>query len=262
MLTNNEKFFICSFFNEGGYVLDFSNQAFDQFTKVTIGVPLKKVFRLSKGQSLASFILERATDEQILILVLSLMKYAKNQCLQLSPRQQKLLPDLQKLVAKHDRYRTFSTGFRTQRRREFNEQYIITQFQMMLQMLNGSPSAVIRQADALLATCVHYISDELEIVYADDESNASLCHKIITTLSVDMQQVTGVKYNDAMREVLTAITTIVDNMDVIKAQKGMRTTGTKKAVATSIYAELMMTTTLTLTLFIWRIFCAHTTKAR
>lgn len=56
-MNNNQKLgLIASFFNRGGYVLDFSTASFDNFTATSIGIPLCSKYELSKGKSLESYI--------------------------------------------------------------------------------------------------------------------------------------------------------------------------------------------------------------
>ncbi|ELY5749608.1 serine/threonine protein kinase, partial [Streptococcus iniae] len=50
-ITFHDKTIIKNFFNEGGYVLDFSNRTFDEFTYHSIGVKIQEKYGLSKGKS-------------------------------------------------------------------------------------------------------------------------------------------------------------------------------------------------------------------
>jgi len=50
-----DKGVLSSFFNAGGYVLDFSTEKFNQFTTQSVGVALCLYYGLSKGKSLESF---------------------------------------------------------------------------------------------------------------------------------------------------------------------------------------------------------------
>lgn len=42
-------------FNRGGYVLDFSNNSFDTFTFLSVGIAIQETYGLSKGKSLRAF---------------------------------------------------------------------------------------------------------------------------------------------------------------------------------------------------------------
>lgn len=57
-----QKQAMADFFNNDGYVLDFSDLDFNRFTQNSIGIPLKEHYGLSKAKSLASFIDEGDED--------------------------------------------------------------------------------------------------------------------------------------------------------------------------------------------------------
>ncbi|MCR5493468.1 MAG: serine/threonine protein kinase [Streptococcus sp.] len=73
-ITFHDKNIIKKFFNDGGYVLDFSNRTFDEFTYHSIGVKIQERYGLSKGKSFEAFI-DEATDEEIIKLVTDLLTY-------------------------------------------------------------------------------------------------------------------------------------------------------------------------------------------
>ena len=55
MLSYIEKRYLDELFNRDGYVLDFSTNAFDEFTFQNIGIRLCEKYHLSKGKSLREF---------------------------------------------------------------------------------------------------------------------------------------------------------------------------------------------------------------
>lgn len=61
-------------FNRGGYVLDFSSSAFDDFTKEVVGFRLTEYFGLSKGKSLVAFT-EEGKESDIVKLFVALFDY-------------------------------------------------------------------------------------------------------------------------------------------------------------------------------------------
>ncbi|WNZ91378.1 serine/threonine-protein kinase [Streptococcus iniae] len=73
-ITFHDKTIIKNFFNEGGYVLDFSNRTFDEFTYHSIGVKIQEKYGLSKGKSFEAYI-DEATDEDLIKLVKDLLTY-------------------------------------------------------------------------------------------------------------------------------------------------------------------------------------------
>jgi len=69
-----EREVIKSFFNDSGYVFDFSNSRFSDFCRNSIGVDLQEKYNLSKGKSLSSF-LDEENGEKSLKLVQDLLWY-------------------------------------------------------------------------------------------------------------------------------------------------------------------------------------------
>ena len=73
-ITFHDKNIIKKFFNEGGYVLDFSNRTFDEFTYHSVGVKVQEKYGLSKGKSFEAYI-DEAFDEDVIKLVGDLLIY-------------------------------------------------------------------------------------------------------------------------------------------------------------------------------------------
>lgn len=72
-----DKTFIKIFFNNGGYVLDFSNSTFSSFTFHSIGIDIQGKYQLSKGKSFESFV-DEGPDDLVLKLSLDLLQYYEN----------------------------------------------------------------------------------------------------------------------------------------------------------------------------------------
>ena len=73
-MTNIEKELFVKFLNRNGYVLDFSTDHFDKFTKNSIGIELCGKYHLSKGKSLEAFLFE-ASDSEVYRLCTDLLEY-------------------------------------------------------------------------------------------------------------------------------------------------------------------------------------------
>ena len=74
-LSPSEKICIKKLFNTNGYVLDFSNENFDDFTEQCVGVRLKEYYKCSKGEALERYV-DEADISNVIILVQELLKYA------------------------------------------------------------------------------------------------------------------------------------------------------------------------------------------
>ena len=64
-ITFHDKNIIKKFFNEGGYVLDFSNRTFDEFTYHSVGVKVQEKYGSSKGKSFEAYIDEAGFKQLI-----------------------------------------------------------------------------------------------------------------------------------------------------------------------------------------------------
>ena len=61
------------FFNQGGFVLDFTTRDFDDFTESVVGIPLARSYGMSKGRSLDAYVREHT--ENAIKLFDALLKY-------------------------------------------------------------------------------------------------------------------------------------------------------------------------------------------
>ena len=61
-LTATELMYIDRMFNDGGYVLDFSDDSFAEFSLKSIGLDIKAKYGLSKGKSLNRFFSDNSID--------------------------------------------------------------------------------------------------------------------------------------------------------------------------------------------------------
>ena len=96
---------LVGFFNQGGYVLDFSTAQFDQFTQASIGVPLCSVYRLSKGKSLEEFTRTGETDKVVKLYDDLLRYYEANYQREMADDPSKGV-QIQRLKIILDKYRT------------------------------------------------------------------------------------------------------------------------------------------------------------
>lgn len=79
LLTDAEKGAFLKLFNRGGYVLDFSNDTFDAFTRKHVGISLLEKYRKSKGKSLELFCYE-SSEEDSTRLFLALFEHYELNC--------------------------------------------------------------------------------------------------------------------------------------------------------------------------------------
>lgn len=93
---------LSSFFNAGGYVLNFTTSGFDDFTMGSVGVPLCATYGLSKGKSLAEFV-RKGKMEDVVRLFQDLIRHyeANYEELLQDEKEQRKLCRLKEIVGKY-----------------------------------------------------------------------------------------------------------------------------------------------------------------
>lgn len=155
-----------NFFNQGGYVLDFSSAGFDDFTENVIGVRLCGKYQLSKGKSLEAYVRE-ATEYDVVRLFSALLQHYE-----LSPdidhdrasnlprfRQYEKCKEIVEKAAHGGGHYIAAE----QIKREFDSDYINSQIDLMLKMRHENPTEAIGKAKELIESCCKTILNKVGI---------------------------------------------------------------------------------------------------
>lgn len=155
-ITNIEIDALVSFFNQGGYVLDFSTADFDAFTYQSVGVRLCSKYRCSKGKSLISYINE-ANDSDKLKLLNDLMQHyelssQKEYDEQYNETRTNVYEKCRAILdkARDDSFANVATKGLKQ---IFNSDYITSQIDLMVKMKDSNPTEAIGKSKELIESC-------------------------------------------------------------------------------------------------------------
>ena len=96
---------LSSFFNDRGYVLDFSTEKFNQFTSQSVGLALCDYYDLSKGKSLEAFT-QSGEVAKVVQLYDDLIQYYEAKFFDESQANSKLVQRIVQLKAILDKYRS------------------------------------------------------------------------------------------------------------------------------------------------------------
>jgi len=99
-----DKGILSSFFNNGGYVLDFTTEGLDRFSVNSVGVPICAVYKLSKGKSLATFV-NVGEKTKVLKLFDDLVRYYEDKWAEELQQNTEKRRQLEKLKQVLDKYR-------------------------------------------------------------------------------------------------------------------------------------------------------------
>lgn len=253
LLNFNDKNFISSFFNDGGYVLSFSNSKFDDFTLSSVGTPIQTRYGLSKGKSFSAFIKD-ADDEKIIKLVSDLIAYIDYKDLEeiLPEEKLKTYPKLKALMSRFSSNNTYSTAMASSVKENFNDSYIANQLKIMMSLVDESPSDVIGKSKEILESCFKYILDEFGEGYSSSATIAQLRKQAFVKLNLDPKENISAKNNDDVKRILNSFIQVVDGLNSLRNDKG---TGHGKEPnykeLPARYAKLAMNASFTIVQFTW-----------
>lgn len=255
-LTNRERSLLSSFFNQGGYVLDFSEYSFTEFVLESVGEVVKEN-GLSKGKSFEKYI-RQAPDEKAKKFIADLLQHyedstafdndkdANNTIFKLYLKCKELVASWGLSNISHFRIEDLKTVF--------NSQYINTQIDLMTKMQEENPTEAIGKAKELVESCCKTILANLSIEYAEFESNfVKLVSETFQALTIlPSQMPPKCKEVDAIKKLLGNLLAIAQNIAVIRNSYG---SGHGKVASYSglepRHAKLAVGSCLTLVNFLW-----------
>jgi len=159
---------LANFFNQDGFVLDFSTANFDAFTLESVGVALCSTYKVSKGKSLMAYI-NSATQENVVKLFRDLMTHYE-----LSPMKENDEQYHKDRAIAYSKCRAILdkandgiviTKSSEALKREFNSDYMNEQINLMIGMQDSNPTEAIGKAKELIESCCKtiLIKSDIEI---------------------------------------------------------------------------------------------------
>ena len=153
------------FFNNGGYVLDFSTPSFNDFTLRSVNISLCSKYGLSKGKSLREFFINGDTH-LVGKLIGDLLDYY-DQLIVINPIFRKS-DDL--FIRCKEIQQSLKTGVSLRNQinnlqNQFDSEYMVTQIKTMESSIDSNPTDAIGKAKELLESCLITIlkNEKIEI---------------------------------------------------------------------------------------------------
>lgn len=199
-MTYLEKGTFLKLFNRGGYVLDFSTQSFDAFTKNSVGVEVCYKYGMSKGKSLAAY-LDDASEAEVIVLLSNLLSYYETQYDQFDaetsdtiqtpsygPNYRKLYHDCKRIL---DKYKASNPNQELAKAVEgsFSSEYISQQINLMLDNQEKYPAESIGKAKELVESCCRTILTKRGVWVDPHWSFQQLVNQVFDILEVKPERV-------------------------------------------------------------------------
>ncbi|EOS7780714.1 abortive infection family protein [Enterococcus hirae] len=244
--------------NDGGYVFDFNNREFDDFTYNSIGIRIQEKYSCSKGQSLEQFI-DSNDEKKIVLLILDFIyyyKYVLTNKLYKDEEKDKQIDHLESvfleyktLIENQDIYQIKHKDHLVEK---FNSQYIEKQIEFIEKSIENSPADAIGKSKELIESCFKYILDELGIKYSNKVTIQELRKLVFIELNIDSKDNLSAQTNNEIKKIWSSLTQIVDGINNLRNEKGVgHGKGKKFKVLPARYAYLVASSSATLVRFVW-----------
>lgn len=195
LLDEKTKALFMTLFNRGGYVLDFSNNSFDTFTFLSVGIAIQETYRLSKGKSLRAFLDDDNIGDDKKIKLLSDMlehyelKYEKeynkeyeddynSYGIKYDSKYAALYKRCKDSISKLSNCEIIFEEKSNVIKEEFSSEYINKQLDLMLKEQSSNPTFAIGMAKELIESCCKTILDGLSISYNKNDDIPELTKKV------------------------------------------------------------------------------------
>lgn len=257
-LSFTEKKIIKDFFNDNGYVLDFTNNSFYYFSIDSVGFSIQDKYKLSKGKSLEEFI-ENEHPDLVLKLVSDLLEYyfhLTSNNIYRNEENDQIANNIKRIVDK----RKFSKCKINNSEIEltidyFDSEYITKQIEIMTEMINKSPTVSIGKSKQLIESCYKYILDKQNIKYNNSDDLLNLQKKVFSHLNLSIKDNISAQNNQDVKMVLAGLSQIVKGINGLRNDKGDgHGKGQGYIELPERYARFVLNSTIALVNFVWETY--------
>jgi hypothetical protein len=245
-----------NFFNQGGYVLDFSTNDFDNFTGEVVGVFVCSKYHLSKGKSLTAYTVD-APEQDVIKLFAALIEHYE-----LSPEydrdkeyDQARFRQYEKCKAIIDRA---SNGNATslvasQIKKEFDSEYINAQIQLMITMQEENPTESIGKAKELIESCCKTILEKVGVTINSKWDMPNLVDEVFKYFKIMPRDIDeNIKGAKSIRQILGNLKAMAQGIIELRNiyGSGHGKAGSYKGLEPR-HAQLAVGSSITLVNFMW-----------
>ena len=196
-ITKKEEGIFLMLFNRSGYVLNFSTEDFDVFTKNSVGIALCNKYGLSKGKSLIAYLNSAAYSEREKLLLDLFHYYVDNMqyefdkeyeklfcCGGYDERYAKIYQKCKEIVERIEGTASVISQTADNLKKKFSSEYMSQQIELMVSMQATNPTNAIGMAKELIESCCKTILDELGIPWSKTDDVPQLTNKTLDALNL------------------------------------------------------------------------------
>lgn len=250
-LSPAEKATIKTAFNRQGYVLDFSNVSFAQFTVDSIGYDIQSMYELSKGASLEAYVAETETANAIRLTADLLDYYEGSNLVTTDPIPVNVVEKLKQIIQKYavDFNVTHTQALSV--RDSFEDSYTEKQINQMLGSIELNPSDSIGKAKELLETCLKSILLDRSVFSAKELTRLDL-PELIKNTKIELNISSEHK---EIKQIIGGLSGVASGIAQLRNTKGSGHGRPLRSFRepTSVEARLAIDSCVTLVHFFWSI---------
>lgn len=217
-------------YNEDGYILDFGNDRFNDFTENSIGERIQEnlnekagVYTYSKGKAFNYFI-DHSNDNKICKLVCDLHNYLSVLVddKDVGKDYKDLLIKSKEIVTELEQEYTDFNLYSTSEKLKiyFDDNLISKQINLMLDEVYTSPNNAIGKAKNLVETCFKFILSEFEVEYTNSDDFMTLRKKATKALNLDAKENATAKADKNIKKILSSFTQIISGLNELRNNFG------------------------------------------
>lgn len=217
-------------YNEDGYILDFGNDRFNDFTENSIGERIQEnlnekagVYTYSKGKAFNYFI-DHSNDNKIYKLVCDLHNYLSVLVddKDVGKDYKDLLIKSKEIVTELEQEYTDFNLYSTSEKLKiyFDDNLISKQINLMLDEVYTSPNNAIGKAKNLVETCFKFILSEFEVEYTNSDDFMTLRKKATKALNLDAKENATAKADKNIKKILSSFTQIISGLNELRNNFG------------------------------------------
>lgn len=254
-----DKQIFLKFFNNKGYVFNFSTSSFNQFSEQSIGIALTEKYGVSKGASLECFARE-SSDTLVIKIFSDLMNYYENTIFEISPdeteEQRKQFLKCKKIIEK---YKTMNIPLELSAINSVSREYIIDISKRALKDIeNNSFDSAITKSRTLLEEVFCFAIESQNENPTESGDIVKLYKQVKDLYNMHQDSETDKRINDLLSGFDKVITSISQMRNKSSDAHGV---GNRRINIKDYHARLFVNSAMTLADFILSVVKNHNKEA-
>lgn len=261
-LAARDKQLLHKAFNNGGYVLDFTDATFENFTLTSVGIDVKAKYQKSKGAALDDFF-SLEDDRLIGKMINDLIQHRNDMALfgtsQIDANEGVLLKECARIAERLTASPAASQQANMIMNSSFSSPYINQQVNLMYDAIDkGNSTEAIGKAKELVESCAKTILEQRDVPFTKADDYTTLVNAALKELKLKRESVPDdKKASETIKKILSSLTQSVLGIAELRNSYGSGHGKTNDYTGLSKrHARLAVGSAATATIFMWDTHCA------